>query len=88
MRTGIVEANLVNLNQQTKLAYIDDLITQKREGPEKGTLDSADLRFYQGEYKRLTEELEAAYAASTLPEMPSARQALNDLLVRLRLQPQ
>lgn len=88
MRTGIVEANLVNLNQQTKLAYIDDLITQKREGPEKGTLDSADLRFYQGEYKRLTEELEAAYAASTLPEMPTARQPLNDLLVRLRLQPQ
>ncbi len=86
MRTGVVEANLVTLNAEAKLPYIDDLISQKREGPEQGTLDAADLRFHQSEYERLSRELEAAYDASALPEMPSARDRLNDLLVRLRLQ--
>lgn len=85
MNTGIVEANLVTLNEDAKLSYLNDLIAMKLEGPEKGTLEAADLAFHESEYARLTGELESAYAASTLPEMPSSRDALNDLLVRLRL---
>ncbi|WP_083904776.1 DNA polymerase beta superfamily protein [Rhodopirellula sp. SWK7] len=85
MNTGIVEANLVTLNEDAKLPYLDELIAMKLEGPEKGTLESADLAFHESEYARLTGELESAYAASPLPEMPSSRDALNDLLVRLRL---
>ena len=45
----------------------------------------ADLEFHQREYERLRAELEAAYQASDLPEVPTARPALNDLLVRLRM---
>lgn len=84
MRTGELEANLVTLNQSAKLSYIDELVDRKRSGPEKGTLGAADLDFHTREYERLTAELESAYEANKLPEMPSARGELNDLLVRLR----
>ena len=85
MRTGEVEANLVTLNETAKLTYLDELIAQKRTGPEKGTLNAADQRFHEAEYGRLVKELESAHEQSSLPEKPSARAALNDLLVRLRL---
>ena len=87
MRTGKIEANLVHLNEDAKLPYIQDLIQQKLEGPEKGTLSSTDLEFHHREYTRLTTELEQAYADSTLPMASTARDSLNDLLVRLRLKP-
>ena len=85
MRTGEVEANLLTLNESAKLSYIDELVDRKRSGPEKGTLQAADLEFHTREYERLTAELESAYESSELPEMPSARDELNDLLVRLRV---
>src|SRR6058998_1131215 len=50
MRTGVIEANLVTLNQEFKLSYIDELIARKLSGPEKSTLDDADIAFYQQEY--------------------------------------
>jgi predicted nucleotidyltransferase len=84
MQTGTVEANLVTLNEQAKLPYINDLVAQKLSGPEQGTLTTADLPFHESEYQRLTRKLEESYEASTLPEMPSARADLNNLLVRLR----
>ncbi|SMP60014.1 hypothetical protein SAMN06265222_106304 [Neorhodopirellula lusitana] len=86
MRTGEVEANLVRLNETSKLSFLDDLIAQKQTGPEKGTLTAADLDFHTQHYERLTAELEAAHNDCSLPDQPSARPALNDLLVRLRLQ--
>ena len=85
MQTGEVESNLVTLNESANLSYIDELVDRKRSGPEKGTLDAADLEFHTREYERLTAELESAYEASILPEMPTARGKLNDLLIRLRL---
>ena len=86
MRTGEVEANLVRLNEEARLAHVDDLIARKLAGPEQSALDDADVEFHRREYERLRAELEAAHQASTLPEGPSARPALNDLLVRLRMQ--
>ena len=85
MRTGVIEANLLQLNEVFKLPYIADLIAQKKSGTEKSFLTDADVEFHQREYQRLREELESAYQASTLPEAPSAKAALNDLLVRLRM---
>ena len=85
MRTGEVEANLVRLNETAKLPYISDLIARKVGGPEKGRLEKADLEFHEGEYQRLTLELERAFEASDLPEAPRAAAAMNDLLVRIRL---
>lgn len=85
MRTGAVEANLIQLNEDANLPYIPDLIARKTGGPELGRLESADLRFHESEYARLRGVLQATFEASQLPEMPTAAPALNDLLVRIRL---
>jgi predicted nucleotidyltransferase len=87
MRTGIVEANLVTLNEEFRLPYIADLVARKLAGPEKSKLEDADITFHESEYQRLCGELQAAHDASKLRELPSdeTRAALNDLLVRVRL---
>jgi len=87
MRTGVVEANLVTLNEKFRLPYIGELVARKLAGPEKSQLPDADIAFHESEYQRLRTELQAAHEASTLPELPSdpTRAALNDLLVRIRL---
>ncbi len=85
MKTGEVEANLEKLNESFKLPYVRDLIDRKRAGPEKGTLEDDQIAFHEAEYTRLLAALEAARDASTLPERPSAREALESLLVRTRL---
>jgi predicted nucleotidyltransferase len=87
MRTGEVEANLARLNEEFKLPYVDELIARKLGGPEQSALKEADLPLYQGEYERLRGILEEAYQKSNLPEVASSREALNELLVRLRLNP-
>lgn len=85
MQSGEVEANLVHLNQRFKLAYLPDLIARKLAGPEKSVLDEADLAFHRQEFERLTGELEQEMIKSLLPDAPTTRPALNDLLVRIRL---
>jgi uncharacterized protein len=85
MRTGQIEANLRKLNEEAPLPYIAELIERKLAGAEKSVLGDVDLNFYEREFVRLREELERASAASALPEVPSAQQALNDFLIRLRL---
>lgn len=85
MRTGEVEANIVNLNSTRKSQYIDELIKKKLETTENQTLTDTDLEFYKKEYVRLRSEVEEASKLSSLPEAPTARPALNDLLKRIRL---
>jgi predicted nucleotidyltransferase len=85
MKTGEVEANLLKLNEEFGLSYISDLITQKLTSAEKSPIEEGDLGFYRGEYERLYEELEQASQSSELPATPSAKEALNDMLIRLRL---
>jgi predicted nucleotidyltransferase len=85
MRTGRVEANLVSLNEEFRLPYVPELIERKLHGAERGTLDSGEADFHRQEYLRLIARLEKAAAASQLPTEPACRNALNDLLVRIRL---
>jgi predicted nucleotidyltransferase len=85
MKTGEVQANLCLLNESAKLRYVDELVDQKQTSSENCILNAADLAFYRAEYERLTKELERTYEESHLPEMPTGRDALNDILVRLRL---
>ena len=87
MRTGEVLANLVHLNGEARLSHVSDLIARKLAGPEKSILDDGDLDFHRHEYERLRARLEDAHRDSRLPESPSARPALDDLLIRLRLGP-
>ena len=85
LRTGTVEASLPVLNETFRLSYVPELIARKREGAERATLDDADMTFHAAEYTRLSGELERAREETHLPEVPSARPALHDLLVRIRL---
>jgi uncharacterized protein len=87
MRTGEIEANLLTLNEDFQLPFIGELVQRKLSGPEQSTLNDADIDFHTGEYERLRAELQAAHEACHLPELPtdSTRSALNDLLIRLRL---
>jgi uncharacterized protein len=84
MNTGQIEANLPRLNDEFRLPYIDELVSRKTQGAEKGLLTEGDAGFYREEYQRLRNELELSSERSTLPESPTCKQELSDLLVRLR----
>jgi predicted nucleotidyltransferase len=86
MRTGVVEANLVRLNEEYRLPYVPELIARKAGGGEQSVLTGSDVEFHRGEYERLRGRLEAEHAASKLPEGASAREALSALLIRLRVE--
>src|ERR1700722_7693021 len=81
MPTGVIEANLVRLNETWNLAYLGDLIQRKVAGAEKERLTDADLGFHRQEFERLRHKLAEAYAASSLPEAPHGSAELHDLLV-------
>lgn len=85
MQTGEVEANLVRLNESIRLPHVNDLIARKLVGAEQSVLTEDDFEFHRREHMRLQAALEAAHQGCNLPEVPSAKPALNDLLVRLRL---
>lgn len=86
MRTGTVEANLLRLNDEYKLEYIPELIERKTLGKEQQTLASSEASHYEAEYERLRQRLDEEANLTSLPEEQTARPALNDLLVRIRLQ--
>ena len=89
MRAGVIEANLLRLNEDFKLHYLDELVARKIGGTEKAMLDDGEADFYGSEYERLRRLLEDSYQVSTLPERPEGQaEALNDLLVRVRMSPQ
>ena len=85
MKTGIIEANLLTLNEDFKLPCINDLVARKLAGPEQSTLPAQDFSFHESEYHRLEQLLKDAHEQSQLPEAPTAQPALHDLLIRLRL---
>lgn len=87
MRTGVVEANILTLNESLRLSYVGDLVARKVQGPEQSVLAEDDVAFHEREYERLRTMLQAAHEASALPETPSpaSRAGLDDLLVRTRL---
>jgi uncharacterized protein len=87
MQTGEIEPNLVKLNQKFGLAKIDELISIKIAGIEKSETGAIDLEFHQAAFTRLLAELEKERDRSPLPTDPTAKPALNDLLLRVRLNP-
>ena len=85
MRMGVVEANLLVLNEEFRLPYVGELVARKLAGAEQAVLAEADMALHEREYRRLVGELEAAREASALPEEATGRGALDDLLVRVRM---
>jgi hypothetical protein len=84
MQTGVVEANLIKLDEVFNLPYIHDLMAQKLAGTEGSILSDVNVAFYQIEYERLRNKLHEVYESSLLPEVTSANAALHNLLVRLK----
>lgn len=85
MRTGRIEANLLRLNEEFGLSYLNELVARKLSGPEQSEIEDTDLEFYRSEFFRLRTELEAAMLTSQLPEAPTTTRELSDFLVRVRL---
>ena len=85
MRTGRIDANIISLNREFKLPYIDGLVDRKTGGTEQSIIEDPDVDTHGSEYERLYAELETAMKESHLPEEPTARDEMNDLLIRLRL---
>lgn len=85
MRTGAIECDLPRLNMEFAMPWLSELIATKLAGAETERAVEIDLAFHEKQVTRLRAELEESSAKSALPEVPSARPRLNDLLVRLRL---
>ncbi len=84
LRTGEVEAHLPTLSQQFGLPFLADLIAQKRQ--EHADLPETALAAHEAPLARLQAELEAAFATTALPNMPTTSAALEEFLIRLRLE--
>lgn len=84
MRTGELEANLVRLNEHFGLAYLPELIARKLTGAEQQSIADDDLPFFESEYQRLRDLLIFEQSRTALPDQPSSREELHQLLLRLR----
>jgi predicted nucleotidyltransferase len=87
MRSGKVEANLETLLAEYPQPGVRELIQRKRAGREKETLTPDETAGHEAAKLKLEARLLLERDSSQLREVPddSVRQALNDLLVRLRL---
>jgi predicted nucleotidyltransferase len=85
MQTGEVVANIAVLNERFRIAEIDDLVARKRAGAEKMRLDERDLSTNAAVLDRLETALAEAHDASHLPEEPTSLVALDDFVIRVRL---
>lgn len=83
LRTGAIEANILKLNEDFQLPYIDELVALKVA--EKVRLPSLDWEFHARELDRLEQQMERAFVDSKLPEERD-HAALHELLVRIRLE--
>jgi uncharacterized protein len=86
LRTSEVEANLRVLVQHYPQPGVAELIARKVVGAEHGALQPGELEKHLDELTRLESDLAAAFEASTLPERPTTLEALDDFVVRARLE--
>ena len=86
MQTGRIEANLRVLNDEFCLPFIPDLLERKTGGTEQQTLQAEETATFEERFNEWERRLVEAGEKTNLPEEGSAKPALNDLLVRLRLQ--
>jgi predicted nucleotidyltransferase len=85
MQTHQIEANLATLNKIYALPFIPELMARKIGGIEKETLDGSEVDRYEREFLTLRNTLVEEASRTSLPKTTTAGPALNDLLVRIRL---
>lgn len=86
MQTGEVIANIQVLNEGFRFTEIDELVARKRAGAEKMALDHRDMEQHGARLDRLEANLQEAHSASQLPDEPTSAAALQDFVVRVRLE--
>jgi uncharacterized protein len=84
LRSGEVEANLLRLNEHFRLEFLDELIARKVSG-ENVSLGDSDWRFQEARLAELESRMDDGFRQSSLPDERDPA-AVNDLLVRLRLE--
>ena len=85
LRSGQVEAHLGHLNTLYPTAGVPELIEAKRRGPEKGTLDAAQVQAHRPALTALQERLEQAFEDSAQPDEVRGYDVLDDYVLRARL---
>jgi predicted nucleotidyltransferase len=85
MQTGETVANIRTLNERFRLAVIDDLVARKSAGAEKTALLERELVEHVRRLDDLEAKLHEAHDASHLPDEATSAAALQDFVVRVRL---
>jgi predicted nucleotidyltransferase len=85
LRTGEVNANLLECNEEIGLPFLPELVARKQAGGEKDGIRDLDFDLHEREVTRLRARLDEEAQASRLPAEPSGHEDLNDLLLRVRL---
>lgn len=86
MRSGEVVANIAVLHELFRLPQLAGLIERKRYGSEKMGLDESEIAAHDRHLAALDEQLDETHARSGLPEEPTTAAALEDFVIRLRLE--
>jgi len=86
LQTGTIEANLGQLAARYPVAGLAELIARKMAGTERGALAAEELPPHLAQLARLGADLAAAFDACALPDAPTSLDALDDFVVRARLE--
>lgn len=86
LRTGTIEAHLGQLIRRYPMPGVAELMARKQTGAERGALPAGELPTHLAQLARLEADLAAAYEACALPDAPTALDALDDFVVRARLE--
>lgn len=83
LRTGVIEANLLRLNESFHFDFLPGLVARKTSC-ENVPVGDIDWAFHEAQLANLENVLDQAYADSFLPEK-SDRRDVNAFLIELRL---
>ena len=86
LRDGAIESNLSVLNEEQRLPGIADLVSRKRSGSENGALAAGEAARHRPMLDSLRSQLLDAFENSRLPDEVSSFDALDDFVVRARLE--
>lgn len=86
MRAGEVVANIGVLRELYRSPIVEELVKRKQEGAEHTPLQASEVATHDRHLDDLEQELTRAYERSSLPQEPTAVAALEDFVIRVRLQ--
>jgi len=86
LRTGAIEAHLGQLIGYYPVSDVTGLIARKQTGAERGALPADELPVHLAQLARLEADLAAIFETCALPDAPTALDALDDFVVRARLE--